>query len=219
MNNPKTMFAEGASALHEGYEKYEEMAGNSQLAKEAAKAISTGKIRPLNAAVSDRFGPSAPWMVGVEGVLDGARGEDHSGSVVKRQAAGATVVVGGAVISASASGAGALAGYAGIASAVSTLGGGAATTAIASAAGLTAASGAPLVGAAATTALVSAVGGPVIAAGLVVSSVAAVGYGAYKAANWLGRKLLGLPRGPIHPLLQQPHGPLVLPLHTGITCP
>lgn len=191
MNNPRSTIVEGISTLGNAHENAEEIKGNFNLAKGTLKAISTRDIRPLNTAVSDRFGPSAPWMVGVEGLVDGARGEDNSAKVVKRQAAGATVVVGGAVLSASASGAGALAGYAGIASAVSTLGGGAATTAIASAAGLTAASGAPLVGAAATTALVSVVGGPVVAAGLVVGSVAAAGYGVYKATSWLGRKLLG----------------------------
>lgn len=190
MKKHKRKIVRAISVIGNAHEKFEEARSNHHLVRGTIDSISIGDVRPLNTAASDRFGPSTPWMVGVEGLVDGARGKDNSAKVVKRQTVGATVVVGGAVLSASASGAGALAGYAGLASAVSTLGGGAATTAIASAAGLTAASGAPLMGAAATTALVSVVGGPVVAAGLVVGSVAAAGYGVYKASSWLGRTLL-----------------------------
>lgn len=161
------------------------------IAESTAKFLETGNHEKITDAISQAYGPSTPLDVGVGGLLDGARGEDKTVEVVKRQAIGAGVVVGGAVVSAAASGAGALAGYAGIASAVATLGGGATTTALASVAGLTAASGAPLVGAAATTALTAAVGGPVVAAGAVVVAVSAVGYGVYKTTRWLGSKLFG----------------------------
>jgi hypothetical protein len=187
----KRQIVEGMSTLHEVHDKVEEYQANVRLAGAAVETLRSGSHKALCGAVSDRFGPSSPLGVGVGGLLDGARGEDNSVATAKNQAIGASVVVGTAVISASGAGAGALAGYAGLASAVSTLGGGAVTTAIASAAGLTAASGAPLAGAAATTAVVSLVGGPVVAAGLVVASVAGVGYGVYKAANWLGSKVLG----------------------------
>ena len=191
MTQTRQQFIQTAQDIRENLEEFETHQARKDLLVSAAETLATGNHRPLTGTLADVYGPATPLRVMVGGVLDGASGQDNSASVVRTQASGAAVVVGTAVVSASVSGAGALAGYAGLASAVSAVGGGAVTTAIASAAGITAASGAPLVGAAATTALVSVVGGPVVAAGLVVASVASVGLGVYSVSRWLGRKLFG----------------------------
>ena len=144
----------------------------------------------ISTTIKQQVAPSAMTPV-LDGFRDGVAGDDNSASVIKKQAAGAASVLVVGTVSAGVAGAGALTAYAGVTTTVATLGFGGAVTGLASAAGLTAASGAPLVGAAATSAVTALVGGPVIAGALLIGTVAAGSYGLYKAATWIGAKLTG----------------------------
>jgi len=124
---------------------------------------------------------------------NGAKGDQVA---YDQSSAAVTAAIGAAKASAIASGAGAgIASYAGLASCVSSLGLGSAVTTATSMAGITAASGAPLVGAAATAALTTAIGGPAVAGAVLAGGVGAGAYGAYKityaTGAWLADALTG----------------------------